>query len=183
MLIFMFGCLIALLIGLYGIYVGLITKKNKVLEAFSGIDVQLKKRYDLMPNIIALAKGYMAHEKQIFERITELRTQALAVPKELENAGTKFKLDAEIKGLMKDLLVSVENYPELKANQTMIKAMNTYTDVEDHIAAARRFYNSAVNELNNAVEIFPSSVVASWLGIKKQEFFQAEGYERQAINL
>lgn len=172
---------VVLAIGAYGIYSGLIIKKNKVQEAFSGIDVQLKKRYDLMPNIIAIAKKYMEHEREVFEKVTELRTQALALSKELSTASEKFQLDSQIQQLMKGIMVSVENYPQLKADQAMLNAMNAYSDIEEHIAAARRFYNSAVNELNNAVEIFPSSVFAGLLGISKQAYFQASEVERQPV--
>ena len=171
-----------LFLGGYSIYVSLIKKKNKVMEAFSSIDVQLKKRYDLIPNILKIAKKFMEHEKGLFEEVTKLRTQALALADNNKNFGEKIQLDSQIKDLMRQIMVSVENYPELKSDQTMTTAMQTYNEVEEHIAAARRFYNSAVLEYNNAVEIFPSSFVAFMMGLKKRTFVQAEERERVAID-
>lgn len=166
----------------YNLYVSVIQKKNKVLEAFSGISVQLKKRYDLIPNILTIANKFMEHEKGLMEEITALRTKAISLPNNLDNLGEKLALDTEIKSKMGQIMVAVENYPQLKSDQTMITAMQTYNEVEEHIAAARRFYNSAVLEINNAVEIFPSSVIAGMLNIKKFEFFQTDEAEAKPIN-
>ncbi len=167
---------------IYQMYVSVIQKKNKVLEAFSSVDVQMKKRYDLIPNILTIANKFMEHEKGLLEEVTRLRSQAMALPNDTNSIGKKLQLDSQIKGLMGQIMVAVENYPQLKSDQTMMTAMYTYNEVEEHIAAARRFYNSAVLELNNAVEIFPTSVVAAACGIKKQEFFKAEEAERQGVN-
>ena len=166
----------------YQMYVSVIKKKNKVMEAFSSIDVQLKKRYDLIPNILTIANKFMEHERGLFEEVTKLRTQAMSLPNDVNNIGQKLQLDSQIKGLMGQIMVAVENYPQLKSDQAMVTAMQTYNEVEEHIAAARRFYNSAVLELNNAVEIFPTSIVAAACGVRKQEFFQAEEAERQGVN-
>ena len=172
----------ALLLMLYLTYVSVIKKKNKVQEAFSSISVQLKKRWDLIPNILTLASKFMEHERGLFEKVTELRTKAMGVPNDMENIGRKLELDSEIKSLMGQIMVSVENYPQLKSDQAMTTAMQTYNEVEEHIAAARRFYNSAVLELNNAVEIFPSSAFAAAMGIKKQEFFAVAESETKAVS-
>lgn len=166
----------------YNIYVSVIKKKNKVLEAFSGISVQLKKRYDLIPNILTIANKFMEHEKGLMEEVTALRTKAMSLPNDLDSLGKKLALDSEIKSKMGQIMVAVENYPQLKSDQTMITAMQTYNEIEEHIAAARRFYNSAVLELNNAVEIFPSSMIAGMLNIRKQEFFQVDEAETKPIN-
>ena len=154
------GAVIAIVLGVlvllwaYSIYVSLIKKKNKAKEAFSSIDVQLKKRYDLIPNVLFIANKFMEHERGLLDDITRLRAQAAKLP-----------------------------YPQLKSDQTMIQAMQTYNEQEEHIAAARRFYNSAVLELNNAVEIFPSSLIASMLNIRQLPFFEvANEAERQAID-
>ena len=165
-------------IGPYLIYVQLIKKKNKVKEAEGSVDVQLKKRYDLIPNILIIAKKFMEHERSLIEDITKLRTQAAKANEMSE----KIKLDNAIKGKMEQLMINVENYPQLKSDATMVQAMQTYAEVEEHIAAARRFYNSAVNELNNAVEIFPSSVIAGMLNIKAKPFFEVQENERRPIN-
>ena len=167
----------------YSFYVSLIKKKNKAKEAFSSIDVQLKKRYDLIPNVLFIANKFMEHERGLLEEITKLRAQAAKLPADLNNAEQKLQLDNVISGKMGQLMVSVENYPQLKSDQTMITAMQTYNEQEEHIAAARRFYNSAVLELNNAVEIFPGSLIAGMLAIKQLPFFEVENeQERKAIN-
>ena len=178
----LWGGLAVILICGYSIYVSLVQKKNKVLEAFSSIDVQLKKRYDLIPNILTIANKFMEHEKGLLTEVTKLRTQAMSLPNDMNSIGQKLQLDNQIKGLMGQIMVAVENYPQLKSDQTMMTAMQTYNEVEEHIAAARRFYNSAVLELNNAVEIFPSSVIAGMVGIKRQDFFQADDAERKSVN-
>lgn len=170
------------LIGGYRTYVSVIEKKNKVQEAFRSIDVQLQKRYDLIPNILTMAQKFMEHERGLFEEVTRLRTEAMSLPADMNNMGKKIQLDSQIKDLMGQIMVSVENYPQLKSDQTMVTAMQTYNEVEEHIAASRRFYNSAVLELNNAVEIFPSSIFASMVGAQKQEFFQADDVARKAVN-
>lgn len=173
---------ILLLAVLYGIYVGLIKKRNKVKEAMSGIDVQLNKRYSLIPNILTIANKFMEHEKGLMEEITALRSKASGIKSDANTIGEKINLDNQIASKMGQLMVNVENYPQLKSDQTMMQAMQTYAEVEEHIAAARRFYNSAVNELNNAVEIFPSSVIAGMCGISAYPFFEAVEAARQEVN-
>ena len=174
--------LLASAIILYSAYVSVIKRKNKVKEAYSSINVQLKKRYDLIPNILTVAGKFMEHERGLMEDLTKLRTKVLSVPNNYENIERKLDLDNQIKNKMQQLLVSVENYPQLKSDATMLTAMQTYNEVEEHIAAARRFFNSAVNDLNNAVEIFPSSLFAQKLGISTQEFFNVDEAETKNIN-
>ena len=169
------GVVVVAVIGLYAIYAGVIKNKNAVREALSGIDVQLKKRHDLVPNILTIAKKFMEHEK-----VTELRTQAMKAP-----SGSKAKFAAEgmLDNLMGQLMVSVENYPQLKSDQTMVQAMKTYNEVEEHISAARRFYNSALTQLRNSVMIFPGSLFA---GLAAEEmnysYFEATEADRAAVN-
>lgn len=173
---------IVVVIGLYILYVLLITKKNKVKEAASGIDVQLKKRYDLIPNILTMANKFMDHEKGLMEEITKLRTDAMATDFS-KNPRDKAKLEEMLADKMKELLISVENYPDLKSNQTMLEAMQTFNEVEEHIAASRRFYNAAVNDLKNRIEIFPSNMVAKLIGIKDDmPLFEAEKEAHKAID-
>ncbi len=173
---------VVVLAVLYNIYVQLIMKKNKVKEAMSGIDVQLKKRYDLIPNILTIANKFMEHERGLIEEITKLRTQAAGLRSDANTIAEKMNLDNQIVSKMGQLMVNVENYPQLKSDQTMVQAMQTYSEVEEHIAAARRFYNSAVNELNNSVEIFPSSIFAAMLGISTYPFFEADEVARKSVN-
>lgn len=167
---------------LYNIYVNLIKLKNTVEEAMSGVDIQLKKRYDLIPNILTIANKFMAHERGLIEEITRLRSQAAAIKADQNTIVQKMELDKQITGKMDQLMVNVENYPQLKSDQTMMQAMQTYSEVEEHIAASRRFYNSAAKELKNAVEIFPSSVFASAMGISAYPFFEASANDRNAVN-
>ncbi len=165
----------------YSSYVSLISRKNKVREALSSIDVQLKKRYDLIPNILTIAKKFMDHEKDLMTELTQLRTQVLSINSENEFR-KKLKIDDEIKNKMQQLFVQVENYPQLKSDSTMVAAIQTYNEVEEHIAAARRFFNTAVNNLNNAVEIFPSSIFAKMLDIDTKEYFEVSKEETKSIN-
>lgn len=167
----------------YGLYVRLIQIRNKVKESASDIDVQLKKRYDLIPNILKMAAKFMDHEKSLMTELTELRTKAMATtftgsPKE------KIELENLLNQKLSEFKVSLENYPDLKSNQTMITAMQSMNEVEEHISAARRFYNSNVTALKNAVEIFPSSIIAQILDITYAEnpFFEIAEIERKPIN-
>ncbi len=173
-----------ILVLLYIAYVKLIAKKNKVREALASIDVQLKKRYDLIPNILFMANKFMEHERGLLDDITKLRTEAVKMSSNFDNVKEKIALDAEIKNKMGQLMVSVENYPQLKSDQTMIQAMSTYNEVEEHIAAARRFYNSAVLDLNNAVETVPTKWFAESLGIKSElPYFEiTDEKERRSID-
>lgn len=165
------------------IYNSLVTKRNKVKEAFASIDVQLKKRYDLIPNILTIANQFMEHERGLLENITALRAQAIKLDSNMSNIENKLKLDGEIQRQMGQLMVNMENYPQLKSDQTMLQSMQTYNEVEEHIAAARRFYNAAVLDLNNAIEIFPSSIIAKIFNFTQMPFFKVEDEkERQAIN-
>lgn len=166
----------------YFIYVSLIHKKNKVREASSGIDVQLKKRYDLIPNLMQSAAKFMQHEKSLLEEITSLRTEAMNNSFS-QNIKKSAKIENQLSSKLREFNISVENYPDLKSNQTMVQLMSSLQEVEEGIAAARRFYNAAVNDLNNAVEIFPSSVIAKWLHIEQKEFFEAPEEEKQPIHV
>ncbi len=173
---------LVLIVMFYNMYVQLLKKRNKVREATGGIDVQLNKRYSLIPNILTIANKFMEHEKGLMEEITALRTKAERIKSDANTISEKLNLDSQIAAKMGQIMVSVENYPQLKSDQTMMQAMQTYAEVEEHIAAARRFYNSAVNELNNAVEIFPSSLIAGMLNIKPYPFFEASEAAKAEIN-
>lgn len=171
-----------ILITLYFLYAGVIMKKNKVKEASAGIDVQLKKRYDLLPNLLNMAAKFMAHESKLMEEITKLRTAAMANSFK-DNPQEKIKNEKLLESKLKEFNLSVENYPDLKSNQTMMTAMQSMNEVEEHIAAARRFYNAAVNDLTNACEIFPSSLIASMLGIRADmPYFEAEEAAKAPVN-
>ena len=174
LVVFIIGCII--------MYNSLVLKRNKVKESFASIDVQLKKRYDLIPNILTIAQKYMEHERELLENITALRAQAIQIPDKVENIGNKLQLDGQISKQMGQLMVNMENYPQIKADQTMIQAMQTYNEVEEHIAAARRFYNSAVLDMNNACELFPSSIFALIFNFKQVPFFKVENEAERERN-
>lgn len=159
-------------IVLYSSYVKIIKSGNAVREAKSSIDVQFRKRYDLLPNILTIAQRFMTHEKEIFTKITELRSQALKT-----SAGTKeaFDCNQKLDTLLGQLKVSMENYPTLKSDTAMIQAMKTYNEVEEHIAAARRFYNSALTQLRNYVMIFPTSLFKGYVqGEMQNAYYEIE---------
>ena len=169
-----------ILVILYSSYFNVIKAKNNVMEALSGIDVQLKKRHDLIPNILTIAKRFMEHEKELFEKVTELRTQAMKAP-----LGSKAKFVAEDKldSTLGQILVSVENYPELKSDKNMDQAMKTYNEVEEHISAARRFYNSALTQVRNTTQIFPGSLFAGLAAeVIGYSYFETDEASRQPIN-
>lgn len=171
-----------IIVWFYFTYVGLIKKKNRLKESSSGIDVQLKKRYDLIPNLLTMAAKYMEHEKSLMEEITKLRSEAMAINFQAEPA-KKIELENMLSQRMNDFKLQAENYPDMKSNQTMLNAMESMNEVEEHIAAARRFYNSNVTELKNAVEIFPSSLVAKIVGVKDEmPFFEAEEAAKKAVD-
>lgn len=178
------GLIIALLaVFTVVLYVQLIVCRNKVQESMADIDVQLKKRYDLIPNMLQMAAKFMAHEKQLMTELTELRTRAMQ-NNFVNDPQTKIVLENMLNQKLQEFKLSMENYPDLKSNQTMITSMQSMNEVEEHIAAARRFYNANVGELKNRVEIFPSSLVAQWLNItyEKTPFFQITEAERAPIN-
>ncbi len=168
-------------LGFYFIYVGLIKKRNNLRESASGIDVQLKKRYDLIPNLMTMAAKYMEHERELMAEITKLRNDAMNVDFS-KNPKDKINLDNMLADRMQQFKLTAENYPDMKSNDMMNNAMLSLNEVEEHIAASRRFYNSCVKELKNAVEIFPSSFVAKIVGVKDEmPFFEATKNERKEV--
>lgn len=172
------------LLFLYFWYTSIISRRNSAKEALSGIDVQLQKRGELIPNILTIAKKFMEHEKSLLEEITELRTQQAKGYDETDANAVKEHLDIaqHLQGKMQQLMVQVENYPELKSDQTMVTAMQSYNEVEAQIAAARRFYNSAVKSLNNSIEIFPGSVIASFISVDAMPFYEATAESLKPVN-
>jgi len=166
-------------IAIIAIYNGLVRLKNRTDEAWSDIDVQLKRRYDLIPNLVSTVKGYAAHEKEVFEKVTEARSRAM-------NAGMgSEKAEAEnmLSGTLKSLFAVAENYPELKANQNFLELQRELTDTEDKIQASRRFYNTNVRDLNTKIETFPSNLIASMMGFSKREFFEAAEAEKEPVKV
>jgi len=143
---------------------------NRTDEAWADIDVQLKRRYDLIPNLIETVKGYAKHEAGTFEKVTEARTKAMGAQTVEEQAEAENMLT----GALKSIFALSENYPELKANENFLELQRELSDTENKIQAARRFYNTNVRDLNTAVEVFPNNVVAGMFGFNKRDFFEIE---------
>jgi len=170
----------------YGWYVSLIVRRNRAREALSSVDVQLRKRFDLIPNVLKLAQRYMDHEKGLLAEITGLRARVQEPYQRQDPTEVAAHLEASraLETGLGRLFALAENYPDLKANTTIIRAQETYEEVEGHISAARRFYNSAVGELNNAVEIFPGSIIAGWASIRQMPFYELdEPAARQPVSV
>jgi LemA protein len=161
-------------------YNGLVRGKNRVDEAWSDIDVQLKRRYDLIPNLVETVKGYAAHEQGTFEKVIAARNSAMSA-----QGATKEKADAEnvLSGALKSIFALAEAYPDLKANQNFLELQRELTDTEDKIQAARRFYNGNVRDFNTSLQVFPTNVINSLLKFKAYEFFQAAEEEKKPIEV
>lgn len=181
------GVLIALLVvggvallWFVGVYNGLVRLRNQVKNAWSQIDVQLKRRHDLIPNLVETAKGYMKHERELLEGIAKARSNAQAA------SGVKEQSAAEgiLGGLLTKFMAVVENYPELKANQNMMALQEELTSTENKIAFARQFYNDTVMRYNNKIEVVPSNIVAGMFGFDQEEFFEVDSVEeRQPVKV
>ena len=170
------GILGVLVLAVIIIYNGLVRARNRKEEAWSDIDVQLKRRYDLIPNLISTVKGYAKHEKETFERVTEMRTKALQASGVHEQGMAENMLtDA-----LKSIFAVAENYPQLQASQNFMELQRELSDTENKIQAARRFYNSTVQELNTALQVFPQNVIASMFSFKEEEFFEIDESEKEA---
>lgn len=173
-----FLIIVAIVICLVGyfLYARLIRYRNQALEALSSIDVQLRQRHDLIPNALKLANKFMSHERNLLDNLTRLRTEAQEPydPKDEKAVGKHLSAEGGLQTGMRQLFAVAENYPELRSSETIVQAQQTFNEVEGHIAAARRFYNSAVTQLNNAVQIFPSSAIARMIDIKAMPFFEIE---------
>lgn len=168
-----------LAIWLVAIYNGLIKLRNRVDEAWSDIDVQLKRRYDLIPNLINTVKGYATHEREVFERVTEARARAMGAKDPKEQAQAENMLS----DTLKSLFAVSEAYPDLKANQNFLELQRELTDTEDKIQASRRFYNGNVRDFNTKIQIFPNNLIVGTLNFKPYEFFEANEGERENIDV
>ena len=169
---------VAIVAWVIGIYNGLARARIRVKEAWSGIDVQLKRRSSLIPNLVETVKGYAAHERETLQHVVEARNRAIAsngTPAEQARDENAFV------GTLKSLFAVVENYPDLKASQNFLKLQQELANTEDRIQAARRFYNANVRDLNTRIEVIPSNLVASMFNFQKQEYFEIESpFERIA---
>ena len=173
------GVIVILVVWIVAIFNSLVTLKNRAKEAFSDISVQLKRRYDLIPNLVETVKGYATHERELFEKVTRARAAAMSAQGVKEKAGAENMLS----DTLKSLFAVAENYPDLKASQNFLELQRELTDTEDKIQAARRFYNTNVRDLSIKIESFPDNVIASIFGFKQMELFEAAGSEREPVKV
>lgn len=159
-----------LIIWLISIFNSLVVAKNRVEEAWSDIEIQLKRRHDLISNLVEIVKGYALHEKELFEKVTEARTRAISAKTIKEHAEAENFLSSTLKSLF----AVAENYPNLKASENFLELQRELTDTEDKIQAARRFYNSNVRDFNTKIQIFPNKIVANFFKFQPREFFELE---------
>jgi LemA protein len=170
--------LAVLIIWAVAAYNRFVTLTNRVKEGWSDIDVQMKRRYDLIPNLVETVKGYAAHESGTLQKVTEMRTRAMNA------TAPQDKADAEnmLSGALKSLFAVAENYPNLKANENFLALQTELSDTENKIQAARRFYNSVVQDLNTRLQSFPSNLIGNMFGFKASDFFQLDADEAAAKN-
>jgi LemA protein len=175
----MFGWILLIVVVIIALwllatYNGLIKARNQTDEAWSDIDVQLKRRHDLIPNLIATVQGYASHESAVFTKVTEARSQAM----QAKSIDEKIASENQLSGTLKSLFAVAENYPELKANQNFLQLQGELSDTENKIQAARRFYNGNVRDFNTKIQVFPTNLVASFLQFKAYKFFEAAEEEK-----
>jgi len=156
----------------------LVYRRNQADNVFSTIDVMLKRRYDLIPNLVETVKGYAKHEKETFEKVAEIRAKAIS---EGTSTNEKVNLDGEMKSALGRVFAIAESYPDLKANVNFLNLQKNLTDTEEQIAAARRAYNAAVTDFNNSCEMFPTNIFASMFGFQKKNLFQITDDEKQPV--
>ena len=159
------------------IYNGLVRLRNQVKNAWAQIDVQLKRRYDLIPNLVDTVKGYVKHERETLESVTNARNMAQQLSG--GNIGARSKAEMELSSALGRLLAVVENYPDLKANQNFLALQEELTSTENKISFSRQFYNDSVFKLNNQTQMFPSNIVASMTGFRTEEFFEVTAAEER----
>lgn len=175
--IIIIAAVIVLLAILVFIYNSLVRSKIRVDEAWSDITVQLKRRYDLIPNLVSTVQGYAKHEKSVFEKVTETRTQAMSA----QSVGEVAEADNMIQKALKSLFAVAEDYPDLKASENFQRLQGDLVDTEDKIQAARRFYNGAVRDLNIKIQTVPTKFFAGILGFKEREFFEVDEAENAVV--
>jgi len=161
------------------IYNSLIKLKNKCNEAWADIDTQLKRRYDLIPNLVETVKGYASHEAGTLEKVTQARNMAM----QAQNVHDKEQAENMLSGALKTIFALAENYPDLKANQNFLDLQKTLTDIEEHIQLSRRYYNATVRDFNTKIEVFPNNLFAKAFNFSVKEFFQATDDEKNNVKV
>ena len=160
-------------------YNSLVGKKNQVANVFGTVDAMLQKRYDLIPKLIAAVKAYMTHERGLLEEVTKLRAQAMSGGL---SDNEKVEIDNKLSKVLGGIMVAVENYPNLRASENFLQLQGAMNEVEEQISAARRAYNAAVTDYNNAVEMFPTNVVAKMMGYKTKKVFETSEEHRRDVD-
>jgi LemA protein len=173
------GAIVLLALYVWSLYNGLITDSTQIDEAWGQIDIQLKRRSDLIPNLVETVKGYAKHEKTVFMEVTKARSALMGA----KNPADSAKANDMLTGALKSLFAVAENYPQLKANEGFVQLQKELSDTEDKVAYARQFYNTQLMEYNLKVKIFPNVIVANMIGFKEKEFFKAEESERKATKV
>jgi len=173
------GLVLVVLLFLWSLYNGFVTLKAQIEEAWSQIDVQLKRRIDLIPNLVESVKGYAKHEKSVFENVTKARSALMKA----ETPESMAKASDSLSGALKSLFAVAENYPQLRANENFLQLQRELSDTEDKVAYARQFYNSTVMDYNVKVRVFPNALIANAFGFKEQPFFKATDEERKGVKV
>ena len=168
---------VLLVFWVIGIFNSLVRLRNQVKNAWSQIDVQLKRRHDLIPNLVETAKGYMKHERETLQSLTEARSRAMGA----QSIGDKIKTEGALSDAMGKFFVVVENYPDLKANQNFLSLQEELSTTENRIAFARQGYNDQVLFFNNKIQMFPSSIIANMFNFKQGEFFELEDIKEKEV--
>lgn len=168
------GIIIIIALWAISVYNRLVKLRNNRENAFANIDVQLKQRHDLIPQLVATAKGYAKHEKEVLTRVTEARTAAI----QANGIDAKIQAESRLSSALAGLRVSLEAYPDLKANQNFLQLQQEVSDVENKLSAVRRYFNTTTRELNNAVETFPANILAGAFGFKREMMFEVPTEER-----
>lgn len=174
------GIVVACLCVCFFLYNNLISKKNEIDNAQGGLDASLKQRYDLIPNLVSSVKMYMKHEASTLEKIVELRSQGM---KDNLSAKSKQEVNQQISQGLSQIILQAEQYPELKSNTNFMDLQKSLYVVEENISASRRFFNAAVTDYNNGIEMFPSSIFAKMMGLKRKMVFSIPDIERQNVNV
>ncbi len=169
---------VVILLGIIGLYNNLVRMRNNRENAFANIDVQLKQRHDLVPQLVSTVKGYASHEKTVLENVTNARTAAMSA----NNINDKIQAENKLSSALANLKVSLEAYPDLKANQNFLQLQTEISDIENKLAASRRFFNSATKELNNAVQTFPANILAGMFGFHKEPMFEIPATDRATLD-
>ncbi|OIP97726.1 hypothetical protein COT69_02585 [candidate division WWE3 bacterium CG09_land_8_20_14_0_10_39_24] len=178
-LLLFFVILAGLTVAVWFTYNSLIVAKTRIEESWSGIDVQLKRRADLIPNLVETVKGYAKHEKEVFENVTKARSAMLSA----KSLNEKASADNALTGALKSLFALAENYPDLKASDNFKELQDELSDTENKIAYARQFYNSNVLDFNTKLKVFPTVVIANMLKFKETDFFKAEEAEKKEVSV